>query len=453
MNDLTSEKLSKEKSKDKVIESVVRTFSLVPAEFIEDSIKIEVLLQVNHDNHQIKAAVFDFARNFGKFLLQEENIEYLTNILQHLAHPDSMIRSSVENLLLTIQKHSKTGEFVIKIHDNIKSLVKTFLQASEYFKKVAGIKLFAFYGTELILLYKNEMIELLLDKDNTVRIELFECLRFLISNSNSLELYPLVRDHLKKILEQYNKSKNEKDGIQKTILKLLSCHHDLATDNIQFAKKCLTSVLGDIGSKRQSLLLLASANSLQPDLADIIVNLLRTTNQSELLEVLESLSKIGAPLANIVPNMIVLLKHEGSFIKRKLISFITPYQNQLSPQILSFQHVIAMSSDSDPVVKCKAAELIPTIIKFLPESLPNTRKTALTLNAIDVLVGMNKDPNPKIRREAILSLGNVGNYRPQLITEITNKILHAEDDPLSHVVIWRLLSFTWNSLIACSPKD
>jgi len=200
-------------------------------------------------------------------------------------------------------------------------------------------------------------------------------------------------------------------------------------------------------------LLLALVDDLDSENVQSLVDMLKTSDAKILTEVANIFARAGLPLVRLIPKMFGYMKGEHPTVKRKLLRFIGPFKEQVRDEYVQlYHHIITMTTDTDSIVRKKAAELLTMVACSLPVDLPDGLTTTVTTAIIEALVEINLDRNSFVRREAAVSLSEIGTFQPQFIPLIHKKLLKVDDDPFSNILIWRLFSFRWGTLIEKQSK-
>lgn len=423
------------------VEAAIRVLSLVPPKAVPSK-TLEKLAQVfSHKSHRVTVAVIDCLANFGEFLLSHQGL--LVQLFQHISNPDSEIRSALENSLQKISVDLKDYPRVVSTE--VQRLVQKLAGAEQYYERLGVVHILDFFGVNAMISHHGLVSQLILDPEACVRLEILRRLRQHIS---SRELYGLLRPSVVQLLEDKTRSGIDAQ-VHREAFRMLRCDMHSATDTMSYARHALNRYFEDIQVKKQAALLLGFVDQLNEDSTiQALVDMLKTGDAKILTEVANIFSRIGLPIVRIVPKMLGLMKGEHPTIKRKLLRFIQPFKDKVTDDyVVNYMHIITMANDTDSVVRKKAAELLTMVSCSLPSDLPEAVTNNFLNAIIDCLVTLNLDRNSFVRREAAISLSEIGSVHPQFIAQVHRKLLKIDDDPFSNILVWRLLSFRWGILI------
>jgi HEAT repeat protein len=213
---------------------------------------------------------------------------------------------------------------------------------------------------------------------------------------------------------------------QRNVLLLaIGCWLALACLTAEAADPAVTQLIGQLKSPDESVRLKAitQLGAEGEKAADAVVPLAELLNdQSPVLRALaaRALGDIGAPAKSVVPQLTSLLKDPDNAVRRQAVHAliaIRPGSNVILPLF------IKLMEDSDPGVQMRVLNAVtdagPAAVPGLIEALKND-KTAYwacvvlreigpaAKDAAPALAEKLKDPEPEIRREAVLALGAIG---------------------------------------------
>eukprot|EP00339_Tiarina_fusa_P008803 CAMPEP_0116996046 /NCGR_PEP_ID=MMETSP0472-20121206/2_1 /TAXON_ID=693140 ORGANISM="Tiarina fusus, Strain LIS" /NCGR_SAMPLE_ID=MMETSP0472 /ASSEMBLY_ACC=CAM_ASM_000603 /LENGTH=887 /DNA_ID=CAMNT_0004694575 /DNA_START=2464 /DNA_END=5127 /DNA_ORIENTATION=- len=428
-----------------VIEAAIRILSLVPPTAVTSEAKQQVYQNLHHRSHRVTVAVIDAIGFFGEEIILDD--EKMKHFAACLSHDDSEIRSATQNSLERMKKRI-TGD--IHLTSGVESLFVGFVTSEEYFKRLAAVHLLKFYGTPAMIKLHEVVCVLLVDPTACVKIEILQALREFIGNQT---LYQLLSATFIESMEQKETRSNEDNQVLRETYRLLRCDETVARDVSKFAQQSLNLYFEDVQVKKQAVLLLALVDDLDSENVQSLVDMLKTSDAKILTEVANIFARAGLPLVRLIPKMFGYMKGEHPTVKRKLLRFIGPFKEQVRDEYVQlYHHIITMTTDTDSIVRKKAAELLTMVACSLPVDLPDGLTTTVTTAIIEALVEINLDRNSFVRREAAVSLSEIGTFQPQFIPLIHKKLLKVDDDPFSNILIWRLFSFRWGTLIEKQSK-
>ena len=485
---ITNNYLNSSKYPYYVIESAARTISLIPFENVSLTAKEKIFENLNHKSHRVIISIIDALGYFGEDLILT-NTKKLCKFAQFLSHEDSEIRSATQNAFERMKIRilnnnnnnnnninnnstsvcisnnnnnnssnssvSDENKFLfddfIQLNQDIEDLFVTFVSSESYYQRMAAVHLFKFFGTNVMIKLHEIISVLLVDPTPCIRIEILQCLREFIGNS---ELYSRISQTFIELIEQKGSRTPADSQVLRETYRTLRCDKMVANDVSKYAQASLNLYFEDIQVKKQAVLLLSSIDKLDSENVQSLVDMLKTNDAKILTEVANIFARSGISIVRLIPKMFGYMKGEHPTIKRKLLRFISPFKDQVKDEYVQlYHHIITMTTDTDSIVRKKAAELLTMVACSLPVDLPDGLTNTVTNAIIEALVEINLDRNSFVRREAAVSLSEIGTFQPQFIPLIHRKLLKIDDDPFSNILIWRLFSFRWGSLIEKQVKS
>ena len=428
-----------------IVESAIRVLSLVPPSFITDDAITQIFNVLNHNSNRVTVAAIDAFGFFGDSIIN--NDERMTQFCRQLAHSDSEIRSATINALDRLKSRVNEESLLnLSNNNNVDSLFKEFvLNGEQYYQRSAASYLFKFYGTNSMIKHHEILSKLILDPVCCVKLEILRILRDYIGNQ---ELFQLLRPSFVELMDHKGARSGGDSQVLREVYRVLRCDKTVANETSSFAQKSLNLYFEDVNVKKQAVLLLASVDKLGNEDVQSLVDMIKTKDPKILTEVTNVFARAGAPFVRLIPKMFVYLKNEHITVKRRLLRFIPLFIDEVTDDYVQlYRNIIDMSTDSDSVVRKKAAELLKNVACALPSDLEIGLKNNVLTSIIDALVELNIDKNSYVRREASVSLSDIGSAIPDTIPIIHRKILKTDDDPFTNILIWRLFSFRWGKLI------
>lgn len=386
-------------------------------------------------------AVIDALGHFGHpFILDDTRMSRLAACLRH---DDSEIRSATSNALGRLQP--LLGDLLNHTTPRVDQLFGEFANSGTYYHRLAAVRLLTFYQGPVLKQHHDVLSSLLQDSDSSVRIELLRALRPVIAQR---DLFALLKGTLVELIEQKNSRSGLESQSLREVFRLVRCDEHAAREMAPFAHQSLNLYFEDVQVKKQAVLLLALIDQLNGENVQSLVDMLKTSDAKILTEVANTFCRAGLPLVRLIPKMFGYMKGEHPTVKRKLLRFIAPFKDEVRDEYVQLYHqIITMTTDSDSVIRKKAAELLAMVACSLPSDLPDGLTNTVTNAIIEALVEICLDRNSFVRRESALSLSEIGASQPQFIAAIHRKLLKSDEDPFSNILVWRLFSFRWGVLI------
>lgn len=167
-------------------------------------------------------------------------------------------------------------------------------------------------------------------------------------------------------------------------------------------------------------------------------------------------AKLIPAIVNKIANVKFVDTQFAASLKRKLGWFLTHFENTYVADATLHLDLLTMLNDADISLRKKGIVVSRMFrVLIITHTLHNKNKTALRIvvrcfrvhnkGTILQIVKMLQDKSSAIKKEVVRSLGEIGRRQPSFIPLIIAEITRS---PANSMIIWRLLSLSWEVCIS-----
>jgi hypothetical protein len=246
--------------------------------------------------------------------------------------------------------------------------------------------------------------------------------------------------------------------IQREALNFLALLSPISEETIQSATQILCRQVDSLKPRVAALLLLSSANQLTDQLTANLFDLIYRSVKELHVDIFPYLMQAGYPFARLIPKIISYFDEkvdQSASIKRKLIAILENQQVRLSDDYQEMHpSITAMVSDSDTIVRSKAADIIVLFTRKFKQIIKQTNDEKISDEIMgilkrftEVLVAKSSDGNSMVRKKIVNSLSEIGEEFPKFQELILNLMFSGDTEPSISILLWKLFSYRWGIFI------